>query len=340
MKKFSLIIPSLILTLIIFNSCNGKKQIVEIEDLDTYNDPSLDFSIKYPKNWAIQKYPGDRFLAFSSKTVIKRFRTFEPEGEPGAKIELLVVQLPENQTIDSVISKKMFTPETYSKPEKITIDGVEGIKETYQFPLADGLFQGEIYYAQKDTNVVTVISFEAFGETFTQYKPWFKQILNSVRLASLPQISRDTIRKVIEAPPPSENLVTYSGDGFSIKIPDNFDVRNPKVPNALKSYQYIGERRLDCDIRIDIFDASKQNNLDKIVDDNKSKHKNVNPIATTFGGEKAYFFEYAPVTNVKSKVYYTIHNNKLFRVTVNWFIGEEKLYKQIFDKTIASFKFQ
>lgn len=339
MKKFSLLLQLLIITFI-FNACNGKKHIIEIEGLDTYNDPSLDFSIKYPKNWEIQKYPGDRFLAFSSKTVIKRFRTFDPEGEQGAKIELLVVQLSEGQTIDSVISKKMFTPETYSKPEKITIDGVEGIKETYQFPLADGLFQGEIYYAQKDPKVVTVISFEAFGETFTQYKPWFEQILNSVQLASFPQISRDTVKKVIEAPPPSENLMPYSGDGFSIKIPDNFEVRNLKVPNALKSYQYIGERRLDCDIRIDIFDASKQNKLDKIVEDNKSKHKNVNPIATTFGGEKAYVFEYEPVTNVKSKVFYTIHNNKLYRVTVNWFIGEEKLYKPIFDRTIASFKFQ
>ncbi|MGQ9819162.1 MAG: hypothetical protein ACUVQ1_04470 [Candidatus Kapaibacteriales bacterium] len=338
MKRFYLVIPMLLLFLVL-NSCNGKKQIVEIEGLETYNDPSLDFSIKYPKNWEIQKYPGDRFLAFSSKTVIKRFRTFDPQGESGAKIELLVVQLAEGQTIDSVISKKMFTPETYSKPEKITIDGIEAIKETYQFPLADGLFQGEIYYAQKDPKVVTVISFEAFGETFNHYKPWFDQILNSVKLASLPQITKDTIKKVIEAPPPSENLVPYSGDGFSIKIPDNFDVRNPKVPNALKSYQYIGERRLDCDIRIDIFDASKQNKLEKIVEDNKSKHKNANPIVTTLGGEKAYLFEYSPVTNVKSKVYYAIHNNKLYRVTVNWFSGEEKIYKPIFDKTISSFKF-
>lgn len=339
MKKLEPFI-TLLIFIFIFNSCNGKKHIVEIEGLDTYNDPSVNLSIKYPKNWEIQKYSGDRFLAFSSKTVNKRFRTFDPEGEPGAKIELLVVQLPEGQTIDSVISKKMFTSETYSKPEKITIDGVEGVKETYQFPLADGLFQGEIYYAQKDPKIVTVISFEAFGGTFTQYKPWFEQIINSVKLASLPQISRDTIKKVIEAPPPSENLIPYSGDGFSIKIPDNFDVRNPKIPNAIKSYQYIGERRLDCDIRIDIFDASKQNNLDKIVEDNKSKHKNINPVATTLSSEKAYLFEYAPVTNVKSKVFYTIHNNKLYRVTVNWFIGEEKLYKPIFDKVISSFKFQ
>lgn len=329
-----------ILVLITLLSCNGKKGIVEIKELDTYTDPVMNFSIKYPKNWEVQRYPGDRLLAFSSKTVIKRFRTFDPEGESGAKIELLAIQLAEGQTLDSVMNKKMFTPETYSKPQKFTIDGVEGYKETYQFPLGDGLFQGEIYYAQKDPKVVTVISFEAFGETFNNYKPWFEQILSSAKLATLPQTGTDTIKKVIEAPPPSENFVLYSGDGFSIKIPDNFDVRNPKVGGALKSYQYIGERRLDCDIRIDIFDASKQNKLEKIVDDNKAKHKNTNPSSATLGGEKAYLFEYSPVANVKSKVFYAIHKNKLYRVTVNWFAGEEKLYKPIFDNSIASFKFQ
>lgn len=320
--------------------CGEKKQIVEVKELISYTDPSMGFSIKYPSNWEVQKYPGDRFLAFTSKTIIKRFRTFDVEGEQGAKIELLVVKLPAGQTIDSVMAKKQFTPETYSKPTKVRIDGVDAFRQTYEFPLLDGKFQGEIYFAQKDSQVVTVISFEAFGETFEYYKPAFEQIINSVTLASMPKQQADTIKKVVEAPPPSENLIPYSGDGFSIKISDNFDVRNPQVGGALKSYQYIGERRLDCDIRIDIFDASKQKNLDKIAQDNKAKHKNVEPKATTLGGVKAYLFEYSPVANVKSKVYYAIHKDKLYRVTVNWFAGEEQSYKPIFDKSIASFKFQ
>lgn len=324
----------------LFFSCGEKKQIVEIKDLATYDDPIMGFSIKYPTNWEIQRYPGDRFLAFSSKTAIKRFRTFDPTGESGAKIELLVIKLPEGQTIDSVMSKKQFTPETYSSPTKVVIDGVEAFKQTYEFPLGDGVFHGEIYYAQKDPKVVTVISFEAFGGTFDNYKSSFEQILNSVKLAYFPQVGPDTVKKVVEAPPPSSNLIEYKGEGFAIRIPDNFDVRNPKVGGALKSYQYIGERRLDCDIRIDIFDASKQNKLEKIVEDNKAKHKNTEPRPTSISGEKAYYFEYSPIQNVKSRVYYVVHNNKLYRITMNWFSGEEQLYKPIFEKSINSFKFQ
>lgn len=339
MRKILLLL-SFICILILLESCNGKKNVVEIKELETYKDPVLNFTIMYPKNWETQRYPGDRFLAYSSKTVIKRFKTFDPEGESGAKIELLAIHLVEGQTIDSVMSKKIFTPETYTSPQKVSIDGVEGYKETYQFPLGDGLFQGEIFFAQKDPKVVTVITFEAFAETFSYYKPWFQQILNSVKLATLTTIAPDTMRKVVEGPPPSENLITYSGDGFSIKIPDNFDIRNPKVAGAIKSYQYIGERRLDCDIRIDIFDASKQNKLDKIVEDNKVKHKNTNPITTNLGGEKAFVFDYSPIPNVKSKVYYAIYSNKLYRVTINWFVGEEKIYKPVFDRVITSFKFQ
>ncbi len=337
-KRFLFFIVSLIL--IFLNSCGEKKQIVEIKELATYEDPILGFSIKYPTNWEIQKYPGDRFLAFTTKTVIKRFRSFDSEGESGAKIELLAVKLADGQTLDSIMEKKQFTPETYSTPVKVVIDGVEAYKQTYEFPLGDGIFQGEIYYAQKDPQVVTIISFEAFGSTFGNYKPSFEQILNSVKLAYIPQVTQDTIKKVIEAPPPSSNLVEYKGEGFTIKIPDNFDVRNPNVGGAIKSYQYIGERRLDCDIRIDIFDASKQSKLEKIVEDNKAKHKNVEPKRTEIGGQNAYFFEYNPIQNVKSRVYYVIHSNKLYRITMNWFVGEEPLYKPIFEKSLSSFKFQ
>ncbi len=336
MKKYFF----LLFSLFILFACGEKKQIVEIKELAVYKDPVMNFEIKYPVNWEIQRYPGDRFLAFTTKTAIKRFRTFDPEGETGAKIELLVVKLQGEQTIDSVMAIKQFTPETYSPPQKVTIDGVEGYNQSYEFPLGDGKFQGEIYYAQKDSQVVTVISFEAFGETFSNYKPAFDEIINSVKLAYMPQQQVDTIRKIIEAPPPSQNLVSYKGEGFVISIPDNFDTRNPKVGAAIRSYQFIGERRLDSDIRIDIFDASKQKNLEKIVQDNKSKHGDVNPRETTIGGQKAYVFEYSPVPKVKSKVYYTIHNDKLFRVTVNWFTGEEQNYKPVFDKVIASFKFQ
>lgn len=336
-KSFALL---LLFIVVLLSSCGEKKHIVEIKELATYEDPVMGFSIKYPTNWEIQKYPGDRFLAFTTKTVIKRFRTFDPEGEAGAKIELLAIKLAEGQTIDSVMAKKQFTPETYSKPTKVVIDGVEAFKQTYEFPLGDGVFQGEIYYAQKDPQVVTVISFEAFGSTFENYKSSFDQILNSVKLAFIPQVAPDTVKKVVEAPPPSSNFVEYKGEGFSIKIPDNFDVRNPKVGNALKSYQYIGERRLDCDIRVDIFDASKQTNLEKIVEDNKARHKNTDPKPTTISGEKAYYFEYSPIQNVKSRVYYAVHNNKLYRITLNWFVGEEQLYKPVFEKSLSSFKFQ
>lgn len=334
-KVFLVILP---IILFIF-SCGERKQIVEIKDLATYEDPIMGFSIKYPTNWEIQKYPGDRFLAFSTKTAIKRFRTFDPEGETGAKIELLVIKLPEGQTIDSVMAKKQFTPETYSEPTKVTIDGIEAFKQSYQFPLGDGDFYGEIYFAQKDPKVVTILSFEAFGSTFDNYKSSFEQILNSVKLAYMPQVTTDTIKKVVEAPPPSSNFVNYKGDGFIISIPDNFDVRNPKVGGSIKSYQYIGERRLDCDIRIDIFDASKQNKLDKIVEDNKPKHKNTEPIASTISGVKAYYFEYSPIQNVKSRVYYVVNNNRLYRITMNWFVGEEQLYRPVFEKSLNSFKF-
>lgn len=338
MRKMFLIILLAAFSFAIY-SCGEKKAVVEIKDLKTYSDPGFGFGINYPSNWMSQNLLGDRFLTYTSKEGLKRFRKYDAEGEAAAKIEIMALKLNEGQTIDTVMARKFFEPSQYSAPAPVAIDGVKGFKQTYSFDLNDGVFNGEIYYAQKDPTVVTVITFEAFGGTFDKYKDKFAEILNSVKLAAVQERKVDTVKKVVEAPPPSSNLVNSKGEGFSIMVPDNFDIKSPKISGALKSYLFTGERRADCDIRVDIFDASK-GKLDKIAQDNKSKHGNAEPKATTFAGEKAYQFEYSPVAQVKSRVFYVVKNAKLFRITMNWFAGEEASYKPIFEKSLSSFKFQ
>ena len=339
MKKYFQIILAFAFLAFIVSSCGEKAEVTEIKSLVAYNDPILMFSVQHPSNWDVQKYPGDRLISITNKLALKRFRTFDPEGEAGAKVEVQVIKLSEGVTIDTIIAKKLFQPEVYSAPKPVTIDGVQGTMQTYQFPLNDGVFQGEIYYAQKDADIVTIVTFEAFASTFEKYKDKFAEILKSVKLGHIPVKGPDTVKKVVEADPPSEKLVNYSGDGFSIKISDNMDVKNPKIGGVLKSYQFIGERRGDCDIRIDIIDGSKQKSVEKIADQNKAAHKNVNPNATNLGGQKAMLFSYSPVGGVQSKVWYVVKGEKCFRITMNWFTGEEAMFKPIFEKSVNSIRF-
>ncbi len=340
MKKYLSLVLSLVFAVILIGGCGEGKKTVEIKSLQDYQDPILYFSLKFPSNWETQKSPGDRFIAITNKLAMKRFRAYDPEGEACAKIEVQVIKLSGDVTIDSIIDKKLFTTETYTKPKEVMLDGVKAIMQSYTFPLNDGIFQGEVYYAQKDADVVTIVSFEAFAGTFDFYKDKFNEILKTVQLGRMPTQKSDTVKKVVEAPPPSLTLVNYKGEGFTIQISDNLDVKNPKAGGVIKSYQFIGERRADCEIRIDIIDASKQKSVEKIAEQNKSAHGNGNASATNLGGEKAMVFNYSPVSGVMSKAYYVVKGTRCYRITMNWFKGEEQQFKPIFEKSINSIKFQ
>jgi hypothetical protein len=339
MKKHIFVAFISVMVMLFLISCEGKK-IMPVDGWETYTDQITKFSVKYPKNWVVQRFPGERFIIYTTQNAIKRFKTFEAEGEPAVRMDFISVKLEGDKTFDSVVAKKFFQDTIYSKPQNVKIAGVDGIKQKYQFPLGDGLFQGEIYYATKDNKIVNVLIFEAFGETFESYKNVFDEVLASVKLAEIPEVKQDTIKQVIELPPPSQNLVKQQGEGFSIMVPDNFDIKFPRIPRAIKSFQYIGERRADCDIRVDIIDASKQNDLNKIAEQMKPNHGNANPSQSTLAGQKAMVFNYSPIRGVNSRVYYVVKGERLFRVTMNWFTGEEKDYKPIFEKSVNSIKFQ
>jgi hypothetical protein len=339
MKKLSALFLSAVLTVMLINGCGKKEEpIVDVKGYSVYTDPEVDFSIKYPSNWLVQKYPGFRLIAYTSREAAGRFRTYESEGVPGAKMEIYAVKLDSNITIDSVMKMKFFESNIYKDPVPVTIDGIQGVKQTYAFELNDGIVEGTIYYFVKDPHFATIIDFEAFKGNYSKYAANFDEILKSAKLAVMPtKVKKDSVQ-VKEAEPPSTDLTSVSGDGFSMQVPMNFEQQNVSTPGALKAYNFIGERRADGNIRVDIFDASKQSDLDKIIKANAGKYKGAAPTATSLGGKKAYVFEYMPVAKVKSRVYFAVSNNRLYRVTVNWPTDEEQNYKPVFERSIKSLK--
>ena len=339
MKKLFTIISFIIAVLILW-SCSPKAEPEEITGMTTYEDAAVKFSIKHPQNWIVQAVPGSRVIFYSSKGAKDRFVQYDAEGKAGAKIDVYAKKLDSGKTLDDFMkSTKLFDAKTYSKAEKIKIDGVEGFKQTYSFELNDGPMDGEVYYASKDGKYATAVFFEAFAGTLHGYHKYLEEMIASVKLAFEPEEKKPT-EVLVEADPPSQTLTTMGGDGYTILIPDNFTSTTGKAKDAIGSRNYIGDRRADCNIQVDVMDASKQQNLKKIVDDNKAKYGNANPNATNIGGQSAYVFSYSPGRNVQSRVYFVIKGNKLFRITMNWFKGEEASYLPVFEKSIKSIKFQ
>lgn len=342
-KNYLFTIYLLIFASFLFYNCNGSKEqqpqqkpIVEASAWDTYTDPIMQFSVKYPTNWNTAKAVGSSYSVYTSSDT--RQRTKNPNlAIPGAGFKIQTYNIDDTIGINST---RYLTPTVYSAPTSDMIAGINCQKYTFNAELADGAYQGELYYATKDNQIMTVVTFEAFGSQFNDYKKIFDEVKNSLVLAVKPneRVKVDTV--IQELPPASQTLTSTGGDGFSLKIPDNFNARITKEGKALKTYIYSGERRKDCIIRVDIFQAPAKATLEKLVEQNKNIPGASGLNQVTLGNERAFVLNYNPSKNVVGKIYFALKNDRFFRVIVTWFTGEEKDYKPVFEKSIASFIFQ
>lgn len=334
----------LLIAVTVLAACNAGPKPVPVDGLETYNDGITKFSIQYPKNWQVNKTEGKRLYVVSDNQSLKRF-SFTGDyskGFPGAKVEFMVMQRDTAVSLDSIAHVNMMFDKTTYQEESATVDGMPAKKYVYAFDLDGGHFMGEMYVASKDTGVYSIISFEAFDGSFDTYKPTFDQIISSAKLAVKPaEMPKKDSTVLVEAPPPSDTLKATGGEGFSIEVPQNFHLENLAKPsNVIKSYSYLGQRRGDSYIRVDIIDASKQKDLKKIVNENKGLFKGASsPSETSLGGQKAMMMSYTPAGKVKGKVWFVVKGDKLFRITTNWFTGEEKDFLPVFDKSVATIKF-
>lgn len=326
---------------LIFSACDSGPKPVEITTLTEYKDDIAKFSISYPENWVSTRQQGERFIVFSSNDAKPRFNQYDPFGFPGAMIDVYVTRLSEERTEDSVIARAKRFGDDYYKTSSITVDGVEGKRLDYGFELSGGEFKGVFIIASKDNMTYTTLKIEAFDGSWSKYEDDFNKIISSLRLAETRQKKQDTLTVVEEIPFPSEKLVQQKGTGFTISIPDNFYLGKANTANLIAAYNYIGDRRGDCNIAIDVLDGSQTQELKKAATELASRYPGSPSVsATKIGGLDGFSMNWNPRRDVKGRVYFAKKNDRIFRISINWFTPEEKNYLPIFEKSIASLKFE
>lgn len=318
-------------------ACQRHEDPFPVDELKPYKDDVRMFEIMVPSNWATQKIPGQLVVAYPAKDLASRFQTFG-KGRAGAKIELRVMVVDSTRTADSVVknSKLEFVDglDRY-KVENVTFGGKPGKKLSVEFDQEDGKYRAETYVAEQDS-VITVLTLAAFGGTFSDYSDAFEKIVSTIKLAQKEkpvEIKRDTMAPT-GPEPPSDTLRQFAAPDFTIQIPQNFQGTKAKA-SGISSMSFAGSR-LDCTIQVDVFDASKQKNLDKIGEQNKGNYGGQAARGTTVGGQKAIYFAYNPTASVASRAYFTVKGDKMFRITLNWYKPEQNIYLPIFEKCVAS----
>lgn len=335
MKKFSLLS---LFTLLLVVSCGGPAPI-EITSLDTYADNAIKFSVQYPSNWIKTKTTGERFTVYSSNDAKARFLSYATEGFPGALIDVYATKVNEAKTLDTLLHKaKIFDASIY-KQSKCKVDGVEGIRLDYTFPLSDGDFKGVFIIASKDNVTYTSIKLETFGDAWDTYQENFDKIIASLKLAETQKRTQDTLNITEELPFPSEKLVVKEGNGFTISIPDNFYAGKANSQGSIAAYNYIGDRRGDCNIMINVIDGSKTKDLSKAANAMAGAFPGMTGFkAAKLGGVDGFTWDYKSSKDVKGRVYFVKHNNNIYRVITNWYVPEEANYLPVFTKCLNTFK--
>jgi hypothetical protein len=324
----------------VLSACESGPKPVEITELTNYTDELIKFSIEYPENWVTTRQPGERFVVFSSNDAKSRFIKYDSEGFPGAMIDVYSTKVDETRTEDDLVQRAQIFSAEFYKESNITVDGVQGKRFDYTFPLQDGDFKGIIVIASKDQITYTTLKMESFAGSWKIYEDNFNKIISTLKLAETPQRRQDTLTVIEDLPFPSENLVQKQGDGFSISIPDNFDRGRSAATNVIASYNYLGDRRGDCNIQVDVLDGSQTSDFKKAATELASRYPNSPTVAgVKIGGTDGFVMNWRPSKDVKGRVYFAKKGDKIFRISLNWFAPEESNYLPIFEKSIASIKF-
>ncbi len=342
MKQTKWIVGVVLMAGVIIGGCSRKAPVTPIEGLKLVKDDIRGFELKVPSNWLTQTVAGELVLSTSKPAIARRFLDFG-KGEGGAKVELRAIQVDSTRNIDSLIKNSRLEFEDGLENERYSLtDATLGGKPakllSVKFDQEDGEFQSNMYFAEQDS-VITILTLAAFGRNFEDYENQFEEVVASVKLAKRPVVKEkkpDTLAP--QGPePPSDTLRPYSAGEFAIQIPQNFKGEKSSS-NGLTSVNFYGSR-LDCNIQVDVFDASKQNNLDKILTQNQKTY-GTNVTSTNIGGVKAAFFTYNPTPTVSSRAYFAIKGNRMYRITVNWFKPEQSVYLPIFEKSLKTVTFK
>jgi hypothetical protein len=324
------------LIVVLSAGCSKKPETKPVAELETYKDPFYTFEIGYPKDWSKNLNIGKAYF-YSSKEAEARFYPPYQVGELGARIMLKVDSAKGKSLSDCAKDLRDSLKSsgwTISGEQPTTLGGVEAVKIAYAGKV-EAQTKTTMYVYQilavKDS-LLNTYECAGFNQMFNAYVPAFDSVYKTVKLASL---RRGTTSGAGWTP--SESLEKYTQSNFfEFSYPDNFEFTSPKKG----SYDFVMETkayRQDCTLHADVFGA-KGLTVEKVVDQNKGTYKGT-PVETRIDGNKAFYINYAPgVPQIKSRVYFVVKNDKVIRITLNWYQPQSEMYLGAFEKCIASMR--
>ncbi len=316
----------------IFWGCQRSQKVDQIIGWEEYNNPYFQVQFSHPQGWYVNADGSTRVRIYSAAKSINKFLDPTSKGTEGVqfivafeKMELL--KSLDQYTID--YQNELTASGLALKTEKKLMDNTDAVQFEYTEVFGKNAKITTIEtVAIKDT-VLYTISFKAFNDLTESFRPAYDVFLTSIQLPKPKE-------KQADPSIPSTEFTNYTNSYLKISYPDNFSPSELPLTGEFKLSLEIKGFREDSNIRIDVLPA-KGLVVEKVVEQNISKFpKAVGPVETTIDGIKALSINYSPANNIASRVYFTVKNDHVYRIIVNYYLPMKDKYLPAFEKAVAS----
>jgi hypothetical protein len=328
MKSYIILVALIALLMM---GCEPKKsEPVPVGEMNEYRDPGFGFAIKYPKEWKSLGSMGNAVFA-KSQDVVTRFQDYK-SGEPGGMVNVSAIEYAGRKAEDIIESniEELKQAAQFEPVQQITVNGRPASKYPYSIKVTTkNSIVGYQVYVPGDTALYKM-DFQGYGDMFEAHAALFAAMLNSFELPVIQSKKSDVWQ-------PAAVMSDFNSDYFTIQLPDNMNIFEVKKGDKDYVKEWRADRQ-DCSIHIDVFGAKKLT-TEKVWEQNKKLYKNTRGNGeATISGNKAYWVDYVPAKDITSRAYFTVKNDKVIRITLNWYSPQKNVYFTTFEKAVNSIK--
>jgi hypothetical protein len=329
MRKY--LVPAMVFLALV--ACAKEKAKLQIAGWEKYEDMYTHTSFTFPKDWtAVQE--GTRISVYSSPEAVNRFVALQGEGADAVRLVVASQKLDSLETIEHFMTRlrndMIASGYDASSIGDATLAGMPGKSFEYSGHLDAKNRHSVIRVSAVRDSLLYTASFEGFNELFHDGKAVFDTLLASLRL---PEPTAKTSAE--EEVAPSTTFTNFENKFLKISYPDNFQVSTPTPKAPYEFSMDIRGYRQDSYVHLDIMPA-KGLTPDKVVEQNAKFYKGASRGAAIIDGASTTFLNYTPMKDIKSRVYFLVKNDKIYRVIFNYYAPMEDKYLPAFEQAIAT----
>ncbi len=331
-KSFMLLLGA---AFVLFSGC-GKKS-ADIQTWDQYQNSFFHVTFPFPQGWTVANET-NKVTISSSSEVAEKFFDHDFRKPDGVQIIVAAERIDSVQDyVKYMDSFKADQEQAGYKTKSYTDANLAGLgaKQLVYSGMLDAQTRMTIIRtATLKDSTIYYVQYAAFNDQFEPYKVVYDSVVASLVLPKPKEKVTDPNAYVV----PSKETRVLKNDVLEATVPENMNETYPKAKGDVSFAMNLKIYREDCTIDIDVRPAKKLS-VEKVVDQNSKKISNISGKGSaTIGGEKTIYVNYSPVKNIKSRVYFVVRNDKIYRIVMNYYAPMEKDFLPAFEKIVASMR--